>query len=215
MTTSEKSSSAGRPIDLQKTIQVFKAIDTILETEGISGLSIERIAKTSVVSKATLYRRFHSLEGLLTAYVETFIQLTLDSPEIIPANALCPNNVESSLTQFGIRLMKLISASRVVTFDNAMIAAGPQFNPLKQVLYRNGPHKAITHIGQYLQSAGIHSPLFDHLQLADMLFHLWRSGFYDQLRFLGHMTLSPEQLEQHIAATTRFFLAGLTNQECE
>ena len=69
--------TAGRPVDHQKTQRVFAALDDILAKEGISGLSIEIIAKNAGISKATLCRRFGDLKGVLGAYVETFTQMHL------------------------------------------------------------------------------------------------------------------------------------------
>ncbi|CAM2950201.1 TetR/AcrR family transcriptional regulator [Moritella viscosa] len=200
--------SAGRPVDIQKTHKVFDAIDCILASEGISGLSIERIARNAGISKATLYRRFGNIHGILTAYVETFTQQALRL--VIPKNKIDltePVEIEEILIDFGFDLMSLICHPRIIAFDNAMLAAGKQFADFKTELYRNGPEKAIIQISVILEQAHISSSFFDIKSLADILFHIWRSGIYDQARISGKVDISPEQLKAHVISGTRFFLS--------
>jgi TetR/AcrR family transcriptional repressor of mexJK operon len=206
--------TAGRPVDHQKTKKVFAAIDAILANEGIAGLSIERIAKNAGISKATLYRRFGDIKGVLGAYVETFTQSALDQAlHSDGVNLRKPSDLEQVLISLGVELMTLISQPRVIAFDNAMLAAGPQFIELKEALYRNGPQQAVSQISELLEQAGITSPLFDTDSLGDILFHIWRSGFYDRARMTGKMEMNSKQLERHIASGTRLFLSHTLSEE--
>ncbi|MEJ2763045.1 TetR/AcrR family transcriptional regulator [Photobacterium sp. MCCC 1A19761] len=214
MTTSSQTVQAGRPVDQQKTQQIFDAIDAILATDGIARLSIERIASIAQVSKVTLYRRFTNLEGIISAYVESFTQTALKSAltSIRPEE---PISLEQGLNNLGVQLMTLISQPRVIAFDNAIAAAGSQMAGLKDQLYRHGPQRAVAAICQVLEQGKVHSPTFELAQLADMLFQLWKSDFYDELRFTGTMPLAPAQLEQHVALRTHFFLTHFSNQETQ
>lgn len=218
--------SAGRPVDHQKTQKVFAAIDDILATEGIAGLSIEKVAKNAGISKATLYRRFGDIKGVLGAYVETFTQSSLaqglhsnskgnskGNSKSNSADLKKPSELEQVLISIGIELMTLISHPRVIAFDNAMLAAGPQFIELKEELYRNGPLQAVSQISELLKQAGITSPLFDTDSLGDILFHIWRSGFYDRARVTGKREMNSKQLEKHIASGTRLFLSSILSEE--
>lgn len=212
MNTQSRPSQTGRPVDHQKTQQIFAAIDTILTTDGVARLSIERIASTAKVSKVTLYRRFTSLEGVIRAYVESFTQTALQSATT-NLTSREPASLAQALNALGLQLMTLISQPRVIAFDNAIAAAGPNMTVLKDQLFHNGPQRAVAAISDVLRQGEIHSPTFNHGQLADMLFQLWKSGFYDELRFTGNMPLAPHQLEQHVELRTQFFLNLLTNRE--
>ncbi|UTV26689.1 TetR/AcrR family transcriptional regulator [Photobacterium atrarenae] len=212
MTTETRINQTGRPVDHQKTQQIFAAIDEILSTDGIARLSIERIASTAKISKVTLYRRFSSLEGVIRAYVESFTLNAVKSA----TTTIEPQDQDSlaqALNRLGIQLMTLISQPRVIAFDNAIAAAGSQLAGLKDQLFRNGPQRAVAAICQILEQGNVHSPTFEPIQLADMLFQLWKSDFYDELRFTGTMPLTPSQLEQHVGLRTQFFLNLLKNQE--
>ncbi|KDM90793.1 hypothetical protein EA58_15520 [Photobacterium galatheae] len=205
---------AGRPVDHQKTQQIFSAIDEILAVEGIARLSIERIASTAKVSKVTLYRRFTNLEGVISAYVDSFTQTALDLPSS-EEQSQGEFSLAQAFTRLGIQVVTLISQPRVIAFDNAIAAAGPQFQGLKAQLFRHGPQSVVGQISQMLIQARVSSSLFSHAQLADMLFQLWKSDFYDELRFTGKMSLAPEQLEQHVANRTQFFMNLLERESGE
>lgn len=207
--------SVGRPVDHQKTAKVFETIDEILSQDGITHLSIERVAKNAGISKATLYRRFGDLKGLLTAYVGTFTQETIESglANTSSKDIRERGELERQLNHLGVELMWLISKPRIVAFDNAILAAGPELNELKQAMYRNGPQMALNSITELLTSAGVRKAGFGASDLADILFHLWRSGFYDKVRFSGEMHLSKKELVLHIESATPFFLSSLTIEE--
>ena len=206
--SSNLKNSVGRPVDHQKTEMMFDAIDLILANEGIAGLSIEKIAKNASISKATLYRRFGSIKGILAAYVDTFTQNAFNKVHYFERiNQTTPFELEPLLNQMGIELMTLVSNPKVVAFDNAILASGQKFKDLKQLLYSNGPHKAANQIGELLKHAGVTSSIFDFNELGDLLFHIWRSGFYDQVKITGEMKIENKELEQHIADRTRFFLS--------
>ncbi len=202
--------AVGRPIDDEKTQKVFEAIDKILANEGISKLSIERIANTAEISKATLYRRFRDLKGILNAYVETFTSDAL-APLLQDkkVNVKDPIDLEQLLIKLGTNLMKLITQPRVIAFDNAMLSAGVEYSELKQDLFKKGPQNAIRQIGNVLEQAGIVSDLFDSYRLGDILFHIWRSGIYDKARVSGQVVMNRKQLDQHITLGTQFFLTKL------
>ncbi|UGA57267.1 TetR/AcrR family transcriptional regulator [Vibrio sp. VB16] len=202
--------AVGRPIDDEKTQKVFEAIDNILANEGISKLSIERIANTAKISKATLYRRFRNLKGILNAYVETFTSNAL-TPLLQDkkVNVKDPIDLEQLLIKLGTNLMKLITQPRVIAFDNAMLSAGVEYSELKQDLFKKGPQNAIRQIGNVLEQAGIVSDFFDSYRLGDILFHIWRSGVYDKARVSGQVVMNSKQLDQHITLGTQFFLTKL------
>ncbi|WP_417347256.1 TetR/AcrR family transcriptional regulator [Ferrimonas sp.] len=210
MTGIAAKTAKGRPVDGQKTLQVFAAIDSILEEQGIARLSIERIAKTAGISKVTLYRRFDTLQGVIGAYVETFTSeaMALDSLEAAPRPSSV-EQMEAELNRLGVRLMELISQPRVMAFDNAIAAGGPQYQALKEQLYSQGPGRAMRHIASLFEHSGVHHPEVGTNDLAEMLFLMWQSGFYPRLKFLGATTLEPSQLSQHVAVRTRIFLSSI------
>ncbi|GAB6260581.1 TetR/AcrR family transcriptional regulator [Photobacterium sp. R1] len=211
MNTETRNGLAGRPVDSQKTLQIFSAIDEILAAEGIARLSIERIASTAKVSKVTLYRRFTNLEGVISAYVESFTQTALER-SLSEMQSLGQFSPEQKLVRLGTQVMVLLSQPSVIAFDNAIAAAGPKFQGLKEELFRHGPQRVVSEISAILSQSGVNSLSFTLAQLADMLFQLWKSDFYDELRFTGHMPLSLAQLEQHVLIRTQFFLNALERE---
>lgn len=57
----------GRPMDERVSAEILEAAVTLLTTEGFAGISVDTVAATAGVSKATIYRRWSSKEALLLA----------------------------------------------------------------------------------------------------------------------------------------------------
>ena len=55
----------GRPMDGRVSAEILEAAVTLLTEEGFSGVSVDTVAATAGVSKATIYRRWSSKEALL------------------------------------------------------------------------------------------------------------------------------------------------------
>ncbi|WP_266364532.1 TetR/AcrR family transcriptional regulator [Tellurirhabdus rosea] len=49
---------------------ILEAVDTILSTEGLSKLGVNRVAELAGVSKVLIYRYFGGLDGLLVQYMQ-------------------------------------------------------------------------------------------------------------------------------------------------
>ncbi|QFT39940.1 MULTISPECIES: TetR/AcrR family transcriptional regulator [Vibrio] len=197
----------GRPVDHERTRRMFDAIDTVLVEEGVAGLSIEKVAKIANVSKVTLYRRFGTLESMLRAYVEYYTSQAAHSIQLDATVRLDVRSLEEQLIVLGIDTLNLIGNPRVIAFDNALLGSGQLFGDLREQLYVQGPKRLHERIAQLLLMAGIESDIED---LADILFHLWRSGIYDAARVKGNMTVTESQLYEHVASRTRFFLRSVT-----
>jgi TetR/AcrR family transcriptional repressor of mexJK operon len=59
----------GRPVDRRKDEAILRAVRRVLQRDGPSAVTMERIAHEAAVSKATLYRRYPSRQALLEALV--------------------------------------------------------------------------------------------------------------------------------------------------
>jgi len=199
---------AGRPVDKKKTKKIFDSVDEILLSEGVASLSMERIARLAGISKATLYRRFGSLKGVVNQYVESEVQPVFS---LISSHESDEGNTNSDfvnrLTNYGTELMSVISRPRIIAFDNAILAGGAEFSSIKTELYQNGPAKVLDLLSELLEREKVSSDFFNSQQLADVLFHLWRSGFYDQCKVTGKCVLNETELRCHVSERTRYFLS--------
>ncbi len=59
----------GRPVDRREDEAILYAVRRVLQTDGPSAVTMERIAHEAAVSKATLYWRYPSRQALLEALV--------------------------------------------------------------------------------------------------------------------------------------------------
>lgn len=205
---------AGRPVDKGKTRKIFDSVDLILETEGVSSLSMERIAREAGISKATLYRRFGSLKGVVKQYVANEVQPLFSHISYQKSDSGNPDIcLEERLIEFGTELMKMISQRKIICFDNAILAAGSDLTEIKTELYQNGPARALQHLSMLLEKEKVSSEFLNIKELADVLFHLWRSGFYDQCKVKGICSLTDSELRAHICKVTRYFVSTISIEE--
>lgn len=97
--TSRPARSVGRPRSAASERAILSATLRILQDEGYAGLTIERVAATAKVSKATIYRRWPTKEHLILAVFEQ-----LPVPSLVKGRSL-EEELTATFTQTG-RLMQ-------------------------------------------------------------------------------------------------------------
>lgn len=204
---------AGRPVDTQRTELVLQAVGELVIEKTIAGLSMEGIAKRAGVSKVTLYRRYADLPGLIMAYVNFHTDQALNAaPQLAkpPAPLTDRQALQDHLSALGYQVLSLITRPDVVLFDNAVSAAQRQYPDIAAALYQAGPAKVLStlskNLAEYLTE---HHLSIETDAAAQMLFTLWKGGFYEELQMTGRMRLSPKALQEHVNSRTGWFLAML------
>lgn len=85
MTPAEVAAAArrppGRPMDEQVSTEILDAAVALLTEEGFAGVSIDRVAASAGVSKATIYRRWSTKEALLLEAASCLSGGTDDLPD--------------------------------------------------------------------------------------------------------------------------------------
>ena len=83
--------------------RVLEALRDVLEDEGMSGTTVERVAEAAGVSPATVYRRFGDRAGLFAAYAERF------SPRRTADELLCSaDRMEDALTHLATETLRFM-----------------------------------------------------------------------------------------------------------
>lgn len=142
----------GRPIDPEKDRAILEAARTILFSIGPQALTMEAVAKTASVSKATLYNRYANRLALLQEVVarDAFdIHKPLQSAPTTH-EALC-----NHLTDFIDALMIFLCGDH---HHRLMLALSelPQSSEDLAHIYRNGPEKTHQMLSAYLEQAARH-----------------------------------------------------------
>lgn len=108
----------GRPLSDKILERLVKAALTILETEDVSALTIERVCKVAKVSRATFYRRWNSINPVFTATVAHILRQS--TPPLIRGSDL-RSNIERGMRNRA----ELLTDKRIGgLFRHAFSAAG-------------------------------------------------------------------------------------------
>ncbi|WP_198679702.1 TetR/AcrR family transcriptional regulator [Aliidiomarina minuta] len=210
MKTSKR--SPGRPTEQHKTERMLEVVGHIVCAEGLSALTMERVAREAEVSKATVYRRFGSKEKLIKDYVQI---TTNNHPGFPPKLTTAENKNLDHLIDTGCWLLSLMCKKEIVQFDNALAAGAESYPELAQQVLDAGYERAIDITLDALDFLR-HAPgpdCADDRELAEALLGLWSGGLLDRVRFGKHVLPNQDALRRHIRARTEIFLHGLNSPQ--
>lgn len=140
----------GRPRDPDRMQRVLEAAAQQFVEQGFERASVEAIAKSSGVSKMTIYSYFPTKEALFEAVVSKYTDAVFDA---LPPGALDPAKPEAALTLIGKGFLNLQRSDRVVGGFRMMFAAAGQQPEACQAFYRQGPEKIVSQVAEYLSAA--------------------------------------------------------------
>lgn len=119
-----------------KAAQIVEAARTLFTEHGFAEVSMDQVAKSAGVSKATVYAYFESKEQLFVAivsracrtYAETVMPEVRDAPDI-----------RAALTRIGQAVASFLLAPRTMAIYRIIVAEGPRFPDLARGWYESGP----------------------------------------------------------------------------
>ncbi len=132
-----------------KTEQILQGAMQEFLTHGYAGTSMDKVAKTGGVSKATVYSYFQDKEGLFTALVQR-----LAAEKFVYFEAV-PESTEPAIALRFVATTILDHASQephFLTFLRLVIAESGRFPQLAQIFVRNLTKPGIERLTQYLAS---------------------------------------------------------------
>jgi len=185
--------------------QVVEAAETLFFANGYGAVSMDQIARTAGVSKATLYAYFPSKDALFAHIVAT---KGADSPlscDLFPDDVA---DLRATLEDIGGRILKFMLLDRTLAIYRIALAESGRFPELGRAFYQNGPQQFATRFQTWLghlQSQGLVK--VPDLALATHQFMaLMRCGVF----FRRSLSLPPEpselEINQTIAAAAETFL---------
>ncbi|MEM9946479.1 MAG: TetR/AcrR family transcriptional regulator [Cyanobacteria bacterium P01_D01_bin.36] len=137
----------------QKAEQILEGATRVFLERGYGGASMDRIAKTSGVSKQTLYSHFADKEDLFTALVERMSRRRLqDAFGSTPVEGN-PKAVLRDLARYTLR--QLSADEEYHDFVRLMIGESKRFPELAETFMRNVTRPSMMKLKEYL----VNSPL--------------------------------------------------------
>lgn len=132
-----------------KTEQILQGAMQEFLTHGYAGTSMDKVAKTGGVSKATVYSYFQDKEGLFAALVQR-----LAAEKFVDFDGV-PESTEPAIALRFVATTILDHANRephFLTFLRLVIAESGRFPQLAQIFVRNLTKPGIERLTQYLAS---------------------------------------------------------------
>lgn len=182
---------------------VTRAAWQLFLDHGFSATSMDAVAKSAGVSKATLYAYFPSKEAL-------FASLIVAECEDLERNLPLPDlsaGLEHSLREFARHYLQLFITRKDFAFVRIIANESGRFPELGRLFYDSGPVARTRRLAQFLEKAKAQGLLEfdDAVETADQFLSLVRGEM--PLRVVLGLTDIPEEtIDRQIDAGLKFFL---------
>jgi len=184
--------------------QIMDGARAVFLAAGFDGASMNDVARAAGVSKGTLYAYFNSKDELFEAIIRgEFAQA---------AERLCAfrreGDVRGMLTDFGVRLIRRMSAPETLALARVVVAAVEKFPNIGRAFYQAGPHFGATRLAAELaaleKAGALKVP--DPERAAWQFVDLCQSYVYKRVLFGVVDSVSLEEIEAAVTAGVDVFL---------
>ncbi|MCW2318991.1 AcrR family transcriptional regulator [Rhodoblastus acidophilus] len=117
---------------------------------GFSATTTDMIQRGAGMSKATVYQCFPNKEAMFAAVIERACQ---DLANSLPDIDMSAGPIEASLGELGRAYLEIVIAPTTLALFRVVVAEAPRFPQLGRLLYRSGPRRIISLIGEKLSEA--------------------------------------------------------------
>jgi len=158
---------------------IIKGATALFLKYGFNAVSMEKVAQSAPVSKATLYKYFDSKNALLAAVLDEFCGSLWHSMEAVPRNT---ESVKYNLTKIASTFVDLLYSSEGLALYRLVIAECNNHPKLGALVYETVPKYALTQLEQYLQTLtdSKHVNIKDTHFAADAFFSLLKCDLHFQ-----------------------------------
>ena len=186
--------------------QVLDAARRVFLSEGFEGASMDEIAASAQVSKATVYSYFPDKNLLFVEAAKAEIARITQEAENV---AVLEAPVDAVLRYTGRTIIDFYMSNIGKSMFRVCIAEADRFPELGQAFYEAGPKMGRELLSMYLNFAAQNGALkIDDAELAaDQFSELCRADLFSRVSFgLGH-TITPEDIERVLNGALETFLA--------
>lgn len=134
----------------RKAAQILSAAAELFLQRGFEAITMDEVARTSGVSKATLYVYFASKEDLFAAVMREETR-RMNDQIWTPRDG--DHDVEVVLRRVARNFAAVFLAERTIACKRALLGALPRFPDVGGVIYESGPAKMAATIADFLRKA--------------------------------------------------------------
>ncbi len=177
--------------------RVLDAAAQLFIARGYGAVSMDEIARTAGVSKATLYAHFGSKDQLFETIIRDGCQAGI-GPDFLPSDE---TDLRRALTALGGRALRFLLQEQSLAIFRVVLAENVRFPELGRAFYEGGPGSGRRLIADWLtkQARSGRLVLSDPSIAAEQLMALLRAG----LHFRATLGVPPPPTEAEIDATVK------------
>jgi TetR/AcrR family transcriptional repressor of mexJK operon len=176
---------------------------------GFDATSMERLAETAMIGKATLYARYADKSRLFADVLRRRILLIYGPLEEEFEKGLKGKSLEATLLIVARRLLDLTLSPPSIALGRILAAQGARFPELGKLAVREGMNRQIRIVEKILIGfSGAHRYAIDDLSLAADLFLSVVLGRVSRMALLG-VRMEAETLDRRARQAVRIFVRGL------
>ena len=193
------------PVSSQKALEILRAARKVFIAKGFEAASMDAVARTAGVSKATVYAHFRSKSDLFAAIVAQVAgRLTGEIHSVMEARL----PLRQALMRIGTEFLEVLVDPERVRIFRMMVAETDRFPELGRVFYRAGPMVMHDCLASFLAEAAAEGKLVieDSGLAARQLLSLIKSDLHLRCLFDSGTRPSSAECERQVAAAVETFL---------
>lgn len=190
-----------------KPAQILEAAGRLFLEHGYGAVSMDTVAKTANVSKATLYAHFGSKDELFRAMVA-------NACVGHPLSAVCEEAKRLELAD-GLRLIgrhfaTFVLSPRVLAAYRVVVGEAHRFPELARAFYEAGPARTLAHVTDFMIDADRRGAVSipDPGVAAEQFLVLVKSHAHLRLLLCLQERPEDEQLDRYVDAAVELFIRG-------
>ncbi|HYH22822.1 MAG TPA: TetR/AcrR family transcriptional regulator [Azospirillum sp.] len=133
-----------------KPAQILEAASRLFLEHGYGAVSMDTVAKTANVSKATLYAHFRSKDELFAAMVAGECRAHMSA---LSCEEVSRMEVEEVLRQIGLRFLGMLTSPKALAGFRMVVAEAHRFPELARAFYESGPARSLAQMTAVLTEA--------------------------------------------------------------
>ncbi|HXH02809.1 MAG TPA: TetR/AcrR family transcriptional regulator, partial [Candidatus Competibacteraceae bacterium] len=134
-----------------KVQQILAAAREVFMAHGYGEASMDTIARSAGVSKATLYAHFAGKEQLFAAIIDG--ECRRYTQELLDIEVAAAGDVERSLRELAQRFLALLLSPRALCVYRMILAEASRFPELGRIFFEAGPKAMRERLAHYLERA--------------------------------------------------------------
>jgi TetR/AcrR family transcriptional regulator, mexJK operon transcriptional repressor len=178
----KKSESHSEAMRSPAAVRIIKTARDLFLAHGFAAVTTDRLCRDAAVSKASLYKYFGDMSGVLSAVVLALGDVVTEG--VIPE----PKTAEefwASLTGYGIKLLTLLNQRKTIAFDRMLHEQSRQHPDVSKRFYDAAygrAHLDLTGMIEFGKQQGFVSKSQPSDQLADNLYSVWEGLAFTRTR---------------------------------